>query len=332
MTNKIMKKNFFLISLLLICFNLFAQTTQVRIGLLNGPTCVPAAYMMENKKTISTERLDAELTYEKFADPQALLPKMIKKEIDVGFMPVNVAAKVYNSSNKTLLCCAVTGLGNLSLITTDASVRRLSDLKGKRVFVAGQGATPEYMMRYLLQENKLSFVSNNPEEDVALDFSIPTAQLAAQLISGKIQYAVVPEPFATIAKMKSASVRTAVDFQKEYLELTGEKDIYPLSVMVVRSDFAKDHPELLKAFLEEFEKSVNWTISNPSEAGKLAAKAGLGLSADVVEKSIPVSNYTYIASEKAIVQIEKLLNIFLNCDKTSIGGKLPDKGFYYKKD
>ena len=89
-------KRIALISILLCIFsiNLPAEATQLRLGLLNGPTCVPAAYLIENK---------TDFTFEQFADPQALLPKMIKKEIDVGFMPVNVAAKVYNAGNKAII-------------------------------------------------------------------------------------------------------------------------------------------------------------------------------------------------------------------------------------
>lgn len=309
-------KRIALISILLCIFsiNLPAEATQLRLGLLNGPTCVPAAYLIENK---------TDFTFEQFADPQALLPKMIKKEIDVGFMPVNVAAKVYNAGNKAIICCAVTGLGNLSLITTDESIKRFTDLKEKTIYVAGQGATPEYMMRFLLKENNI--------KDAVFDFSIPTAQLAAQLISGKIQYAVVPEPFATIAQVKSDKVKAALNLQTEYKELTGSKDIYPLSVMVVRADFAKENPELLEQFLNEYQKAVEWTLENPGEAGKLTEKHKLGLTAAIVEKAIPVSNYTYLTAKSARKSIEELLKLFLENDKSSLGGKLPDEQFYYSE-
>ncbi len=323
-----MKRTIFVfLAISLISLNLFAEAKQIRVGLLNGPTCVPAAYLMENNSSVS----DAELTYEKFADPQALLPKMVKNEIDIGFMPANVAAKVYNAGNKSIICCAVVGLGNLSLITTDENIRRFTDLKGKTVYVAGQGATPEYMFRYLLKENGLTW--NGEKPDVKMDFSIPTAQLAAQLISGKIKYAVVPEPFTTIARTKSDKVQAALDFQKEYLELTGKKqnELYPLSVMVVRASFAKENPELLKTFLAEYDKAVNWTVKNPAASGKLSEKHSLGLAAAVVENAIPVSNYTYVPAVSAKKTLEDLLNLFLEGDKTSIGGKLPDEGFYYKK-
>ncbi len=322
------RKIFVFLVISLISLKLFSQAAQIRVGLLNGPTCVPAAYLMENKKTITGIGADADFTYEKFAEPQALLPKMIKKEIDVGFMPANVAAKVYNSGNKSIITCAVVGLGNLSLITTDENIHTFKDLKGKRVYVAGQGATPEYMFRYLLKENKMTWEGD--KSDVTMDFSIPTAQIAAQLISGKIQYAVVPEPFATIAKTKSDKVIAALDFQKEYLELTGEKEIYPLSVMVVRADFAKDNPKFMATLLAEYDAAVNWTIKNPAEAGALCEKHNLGLAAGIVTKAIPLSNYTFVPASSAKKSIEKLLKLFLENDKASIGGKLPDKGFYYK--
>ena len=71
-----MKKTFLFVSLICVCFNLFAQSEKLRVGILNGPTCVPAAYLIDK---------NADYTFEQFADPQALLPKMIKKEIDIGF-------------------------------------------------------------------------------------------------------------------------------------------------------------------------------------------------------------------------------------------------------
>ena len=310
-----MKKIIFsLIAGLLLCAGLFAQ--KVKFGVLNGPTCIPSAYLLDEN-------------VELFADPQALLPKMLKGEIDVGFLPANVAAKVYSSSNGKILCCAITGNGNLSLITTDASVKQLADLKGKSVAVAGQGATPEYIFRYLLQKNGIKADVKN---GVSLDFSIPTPQLAAQLISGKIKYAVVPEPFATVAQLKSDKVIAAVDLQSEYEYFEGKGKIYPLTVMVVTKDFAEKNPEALKAFLGEYEKSFKKTLQNPKEAGELCEKFGLGLAAPIIAKSIPKANYVFIPAEnpKAKEKIEELLNIFLSFDSASIGGKLPDDNFYCK--
>ena len=101
--------------------------------------------------------------------------------------------------------------------------------------------------------------------------------------------------------------------------------------MVVRASFAKENPKLLKAFLSEYDKAVNWTIKNPAASGALSEKHSLGLATSVVENAIPVSNYTYVQAASAKKSLEDLLNLFLEGDKTSIGGKLPDDSFYYKK-
>ena len=310
-----MKKIIFsLFAGLVLCAGVCAQS--LRLGVLNGPSCIPAAYLLNED-------------VEKFAEPTALLPKMLKGEIDVGFLPANVAAKVYNSSNGAIQCVAITGNGNLSLITTDTSVESLADLKGKTVVVAGQGATPEYMFRYLLGKNG---IEADTADGVTLDFSIPTAQIAAQLISGKIEYAVVPEPFATVAQTKSDKVFVAVDLQAEYEKFAGKGKVYPLTVMVVTKDFAKKNAKVLKAFLTDYQASLAKTIENPAEAGKLCEDFGLGLAAAIVAKSVPKANYVYIPASKTETKkkVEELLNIFLEFDASSIGGKLPDKGFYYK--
>ena len=123
------------------------------------------------------------------AGADVLLPKLLKGEVDVGILPPNVAAKVFSKNNGALLVGAVVGEGMLSLITKDGQVNSLADLKGKTVNVAGQGATPEYLFRYLLQANGIAVAADGLEPDadsVALDFSIPAAEIAAALLSGRI--------------------------------------------------------------------------------------------------------------------------------------------------
>ena len=314
-----MKKIFIVIIAFIFCSSLFSQN--INIGVLNGPTCIPAAYLM-NKNNSS-------YNFEVFSDPSQLIPKMIKQEIDIGFLPVNVAAKVYKSSKKQIVLCAVVGNGNLSLITKDKSIKKISDLKGKTVYMAGHGATPEYMFSYLIEENGLSI---NEKNGITLDYSIPVQQIPAMLINNKINYAIVPQPFSTIAKTKSKDVIEAIDLQREYESFEGEGKTYPISVMVVGKKFAEKNPEILEAFLNEYNNAVEWTLNYPSQSGKLCSKMNLGLDSNVVAKAIPDSNYVFIPASEAQEYVEKLLTIFLTADPESIGGTLPDEWFYYSKE
>ncbi len=313
-----MKKVVGILALFLFIQTAFSQQVEkIRVGVLNGPSSIPAAWLMENSKTIE---------FSKYADPQALLPKLIRKEVDAGFLPVNVAAKVFNSSNGAIICAAVTGNGNLSVISTE-NIKRFTDLKNKTIYVAGQGATPEYMTRYLIEQNGLEI-----DRDVKLDYSIPTAHLAANLIAGKIQYAVVPEPFATIAVSKSEKVKNVLDLQNEFMAMNDTSENYPLTVLVLRKDFAADHKQAVDNLLKEYEKACEWTLKNSRQAGKLVEKYDLGLEAAIVTKAIPKSNYVFIPANKAQSNIEAILQVFLNYSPEAIGGTLPSQDFYYGKE
>ena len=126
---KVKKVAVLLIIFVLQTFVVFAEKVEskVKIGILNGPSCIPICKLIDSKK------INSEYEYEKYADPQSVLPKLLKNEIDICFLPLNVAAKVYNSSNKKIKCLAITGTGNLSLITKDEKLKTLSQLKGKIV-------------------------------------------------------------------------------------------------------------------------------------------------------------------------------------------------------
>ena len=297
----------------------------LRIGILNGPTSIPAAYLCDDTSRIA----GAVASFEKFATPAALLPKMIKGEIDIGFMPVNVAAKAYNSSNGAVLLAGVSGNGNIMLITRDADIASFADLKGKKVSVAGQGSTPDYMFRYLLAKNNIAVGEGT--EAVELIFSTATANIVPELLSGKIAYAVVPEPFSTIAAMKDSSVRRAIDFQSEFEKASGSAagSSYPLTAIVVTKEYASKNIEKIHAFLNALNSSIAWTIANPQKAGVLVQKNTLGLMAPIVGNAIPNCNFVFESAAAARPGVESLLSIFLELDAASVGGKLPDDGFYF---
>jgi NitT/TauT family transport system substrate-binding protein len=295
----------------------------VHVGILNGPTSIPVAYMCDKAPDLG----GTAVVFDKCASPQALLPRMLKGETDIGFMPANIAAKVYNAASGALLCAGISGNGNLYLITKDRSIGALSDLAGKTVSVAGQGATPEYLLRWLLAKNS---IPADREGGVKLDFTVQTPDIAAELIAGKIRYAVVPEPFATVALMKSKEVFRAIDLQQEFQSIEGQKASYPLTVMVVSRTYAESHPDTVRAFQAAFNVSLGWTLEHPQKAGVLVQKNTLGLMAPVVANSIPFCNFVYKDADESRAEIERLLDIFLGFSPESVGGTLPDDGFYFR--
>ena len=293
------------------------EEKKINVAVLNGPSCIPISFMMEENSNSTKSKY----VFEKFANPQAVLPKMVKNEIDIAFMPLNVAAKAYNLSEK-IKCVAICGNGNLSLVTKDENIKQFSDIKDKEVFVAGQGSTPEYMFLYLLNQNGIK---------ANLNFSVPTANIPSYLIENQIDYAVLPEPFATIATNKDSNLKKAIDLQEEFKKFNKEFENYPLTVIVCTKEFTKKNPTLVKDFLDEYKKSLENTLNHPKIAAEYTQKHELGLNAQIVEKIIPYSSYVYVPAKEAKEQIYNLLNIFQQIDKKSIGPKLPDDNFFYSE-
>lgn len=301
-----------------------AQKTPVTVAVLAGPSGIPSAYLVENVPSLS----GAEIVYEKYAAANLLLPKLIKGEVDVGFLPPNVAAKAFTSSNGALVQLGVAGNGMISLISTDSALSRFEDLRGKTVAVAGQGATPEYVLRYILAQKGIAIGSG--QDAVDLDFSIPNVEIAAAVISGKVSYAVVPEPFSTVATEKSkGAVRRVFDLQAEFSAAGAPVKTYPMTLIVANAQFAKQNPQFVRAFQQAYNEAQQWTKEHPQEAGVLVEKADLGLTASVVEKAIPFANFTYLAPKESKAPLEALLKVFLDFAPESIGGALPAEDFYF---
>lgn len=313
---------------------LFAQPSKekaekpesIHASVLNGPSGLWCAYMFENVPAVDEIPVD----YQVCASPDVLLPKLLKGELDIGILPPNAAAKVYNKNNGAIIIGAVTGNGMLSVISKDDSVKTLSDLKGKTLYVAGQGSTPEYVIRYLLAKENIA-VNTTDEDCVTLDFSIPASELAASVIADKALYALVPEPFSTVATTKSQAVKRVLNIQE--LWAAGENtQNFPMTTIVVRKEFAEKYPEVLKAYLAECKKAIEWSAdgANAKEAGSLVEKHTLGLNAAIASKAMPNCAFEFTDAKNAKESVESLLSVFLQYAPESVGGALPTDEFYFE--
>lgn len=301
-----------------------APASPVRIAALAGPSGIGMAKLIDQPPVLPT---GAVCEFQIAGSVDVLLPKLLNGDVDIGILPPNVAAKLYNVSPNSIQAAAVVGNDMISLVTRDRNLSGVGDLAGKTVSVAGQGATPEYVLRALLSAQGVD------SSAVTLDFSIPTPEIAGALAAGKISYALLPEPFATVAVLNGKNgenpVLKAINIRSEW-QKAGFSEDFPMTLCVVRSDFAAKNPESLRAFLDEYRKSIEWTVANSDGAGTLAEKTGLGLKELIAAKSIPASNFVFLNAELARPEIERLLKVFLEYAPASIGGKLPDEGFYFK--
>jgi NitT/TauT family transport system substrate-binding protein len=258
---------------------------------------------------------------EALAQADLMAARFVSGEAKIGILPPNVAAKIA-STGKKLQVAAVVGTGMLSLLSADPNVKTIEDLKGKTVEVAGQGATPDYVFRKILLSRGLK-----PDADVRLSYSLAYPEIAQSLVAGRVLYAVLPEPFATMARSGNQAVKNIGDVQADWVA-AGGKGNFPMTVLAVDADFAAANPMVIKSILDAYKASVAWVLANPADAGALVEKHELGLKAPIVRAAIPRSNYVFIPAVEARASLESLYRMFLDFAPVSIGGSLPKDSFY----
>ncbi|MDR1444901.1 MAG: ABC transporter substrate-binding protein [Treponema sp.] len=286
---------------------------------LRGPSGVGMIRLFEEPPVLP----NTGVTVEALAQANLMAAKFLAGEAKIGILPPDTAAKIA-SGGTNIQVAAVTGLGMLSLLSADPAVRRIEDLKGRSVEVAGQGAAPDYVFRRILL-----FRGLNPDTDLTLGYSLAYPEIAQALIAGRLPLAMLPEPFATMARAGNSALQPVSNIQEEWAAAGGSGN-FPMTALVVDGDWAASHRQDLSTVLDRLKDSINWVLANPAEAGLLVEKHDLGLGASVVAAAVPRSNYVYRSAADARPALESLYRTFLEFAPQSIGGALPPDSFYWK--
>ena len=101
-------------------------------------------------------------------------------------------------------------------------------------------------------------------------------------------------------------------------------------VVVARTAFAEEHPEAVSAFLDHYKDSVDFVTGNTAEAAQLVGQYDI-VPAQVAEKALPACNITFIEGAEMQEKLSGYLSVLLEQNPKSVGGQLPDQGFYYHR-
>ena len=298
---------------------LFAQqkTEKVSISILKGPSGISSAWMMAEPPRLP----DVDIQFITASGADLVTAKLISGEIQGGVLPINIAAKL-SVAGVPIEAVAVVGNGMVKFLTTDPSIKSLSDIRGKEIPIAGQKATPDYLFRYLAEKESLK-----AGVDYTPLYNLAYPEMAAQLAAGKISSAVLPEPFATQAMMLNKGIRIPFGLDDLWTKRTGLES-YPMSLFVVSKNLAAKRPDIVQALSNAYESSIERTVADPAGTGKLAESLDLGMKAAVAQAAIPKSAFVFIRASDARKSIETLLSLFLASDPQSVGGRLPGSDFY----
>ncbi len=287
--------------------------TEIRIAALKGPTGMGMVKLADKQNypnyTVSIE-----------ASPDALNPRIISGEVDVAAVPVNLASVLYNKLDGDISVLAVSTLGVLYVVEAGSEVNSVADLAGKTVYATGQGATPEYILNYLLDKNGVA-------GSVEVNYVGEHAALATMLADGSAEIGMLPEPNVTSTLAGNDNLRIALNLTEEWNKVCSTELVQ--GVVIARKSFVNEHPEAIEQFLREYEKSSAFVNENIDEAAKLIVDAGILGNVEIAKKAIPNCNISFSKGEAMHKAVEGMLAVLFEANTKSIGGKLPDKDFYY---
>ena len=144
------------------------EPTTLQVGLIKGPSGIGALHIVK-KPEFNSRTIMVQL----HPSVDAVTAKILTQELDFAVLPVNVAAKLYNSGIDYPVL-AVIGNGMVQILTNNTDITSFTDLAGKAIYVAGQGATPEYLLRTLARFYKIPVYTQNESKPDGITMILKT--------------------------------------------------------------------------------------------------------------------------------------------------------------
>lgn len=292
----------------------YEREVKTKIAALNGPTGLGLAEI----------KADRSYAYdvEYYSDPQEVGPLLIKGEVDIAALPLNMAANLYKKTDGKIKMLAINTLGVLHVLSKDDSIKSVADLKGKTVYSSGQGATPEYIVNYILRKNGLE-----PGKDVTIEYKTAHNELATLAVEGSVDICILPEPFASKVLAKNESYKRVLDLTEEWGKVSSAK--LAQGCLVARADYIEQNPEIIKEFMSFYEASVNF-VNNENNAGAVfLAKNGYFDTPQLAADTIPNCNIVFITGEEMKKTATENFTVLFEANPASVGGEIPADALYY---
>lgn len=245
-------------------------------------------------------------------------------------IPTNVAANLYNKGvDVKMLNVSVWGI--LGMITRDKTKKTLADFKGCDIVMPFRADMPDIVFEEIIKKQGL-----DPKKDFNLKYVSSPIDAMQMLILRRVDHALLAEPAISMALRKTSSFPLKLVAPDLYRSSKLEQEwgeVFKIEGKIPEAGIAmvgKQDKYITKRFNEEYKKALEWYKMHPKQAGILAEKYIPFLNADAVADSLEYVQLNYISAQESKAELEFFYGILENNNPKSIGGKIPDSGFYYQ--
>ena len=245
-------------------------------------------------------------------------------DADIAAVATNLAATLYNKTSGGVTVLAVNTLGVLSLLGNGQEVATIADLAGKTIYAPGQGANPEYILRYVLSGNGL-----DPDKDVTIQFVGEGSELLTVWQTDPEAVIMAPQPVATSILMQNENAVTLFNMTDEWDKVFGGDSTLMMGCVIVRNEFLQENPGAVELFLQEYAASIEKAQSDVEGTAALCEQYGLIPKAALAKAAIPSCGLTFVTGAEMKSALSGYLQVMFDADPKSVGGAMPGDDFYY---
>ncbi len=217
------------------------------------------AYISQDKGWFEEEGLNL-TAYESYVTGMALASALARGDIQVAYMCLIPAINVYVNARVPIKIIVGTHKYGYGLVVNPDKIKSIKDLEGSDICIGcvREGGAVDVLLhktidRYNLDEKKIlnNIQRMNPPKQV---LAINTGQLDA---------AFLPEQWATMTE--DLGFKILLMSQEVWPEMQG-------SVLVVKDELIRDHPEAVEKLVKISQKATDWINQYPQEAAEIVAR------------------------------------------------------------
>ncbi|GMA97631.1 aliphatic sulfonate ABC transporter substrate-binding protein [Pelosinus sp. IPA-1] len=199
-----------------------------------------------------------QIEWKTFNAGPAEIEALFAGEVDIGYIGPGPAINGYTKSKGDLqIIAGATDAGAILVTRKDLVLKNVGELSGKRIAVPQFGNTQDLSLRHILQENGLTDTTKGGTVEVR---QADNPDIKTLLDKGEIDAALVPEPWG--ARLIS-EVKANVLLDDKQVWRDGN---YTTAVVVARTQFIKDHPDLVEKFIRTHVELTDYINKNPEPA------------------------------------------------------------------
>lgn len=235
------------------------------------------------------KKVNATIKWSEFTAGPPVLESLASKRVDLSYLG-DGAALAGLDRELPFEIIANTQLGeafNGILVHPNSEIKQVEDLKGKKIGVTFGTTVHVYIIKALAAHGLTA-------DDVNL-INLQADDGQAAFSTKQVDAWATANPSVTVNVEKGDAVQLKVD----------KKILAPIS-LIVRTDFGKEHPEIVEAYLRAYKQSTDFLNENPDEAAKIYAERSK-MPEDIIKKIIlSEKNDVFLSEEVNKAQQESI--------------------------